>query len=840
MNSPVRSLDKPKNHTAYLRFGLKQNWQQLVFYTIVMLLACVVTSIIGITSELEYITNSYSKPDPARLGGDLFRDIALILSVVSCVLGVFSGMASTGYVNSRRAIHCYHSLPLTRDALYLEGSAVQGLYYLAASLSSMLISALCIALRLGIDSAGLGEGMLLILTGIGGYLLVFSLFQLSGTLTGTAVFRFIMAGLIAFLPIVVYFIIYMGVAEGMQNILVDYYMDYDHIRFLCPAFNIFYAMGISYGDSFIEDQVLPLGYRFWSIATVYITAAFYYLLGLWLHRKRRSELSESSLIWKKLVTIVKYPVIFVAGAGGAVFFRAIFGTDVTWMLFGGFCGLLLSFLLMNVLISKNTKSMFKGLPGLGITALVVAVFLAIIPFDIFRFNNFMYETDEVESVTVYYGNKELELTDPAEISAVMTYIQNTARESTGNSAIPYDDQFMHDTAFYIDPARVLNQSEAEARGRLVRAYADRGVLTDPADEEYAFVWMSGGQFDKYMNYTDDVYYAEASYAYAAADIKPVAELTAAYDPSYQITTQYSGDYNYDWDRLEVSVYPKFGIPIHRYMRISEVSDNAAVYDVLHSTVQYRNTYTDIAAISAEDIDILNVELMGEHVTLNADEFIIGDTVRMYGDEQSEAVMAKYRRLLDTLLSAASQYTPEMAETPVIGTLTISAGEYYHTFSLHTGMTAFWDAWLAFWEQIPEFMSGTDGKLSFTNSLKNYYDMLRYTNYTLYESGEEILDWVSTFHTDTYIIEADTGRALYVEAGEMPQVLENSMLNAHGSTTGERDTRYLIVTRCYNTDVLKEGVENLLEKDGGIADAYTSACFFRKDAVPQFVLDAFAE
>lgn len=311
MNSPVRSLDKPKNQTSWLRFGLKQNWQQFVFYAIVMLLACVVTNIILVDSNVNTIRqNGLSNNAAVGEGGNSFIYLTGIFAVVSCVLGVFAGMSATGYVNSRRAVHLYHSLPLTREALYLTSSAVQGIYYLVTGIVSLLIGTVNIALRLGISHRGLVAGLMLILVGIGGYLLVFSLFQLAGSLTGTAVFRFITAGLIAFLPVSIYLLAWGGAGIGMDHILIDEYGSVSVLRFLCPAVNIVYCILAVCGDAIPTSGVGSITLQ---IGTLFLTAAVYFFLGLYFHKKRRSELSENSVTWKKLQTIVKYPVIFVGG-----------------------------------------------------------------------------------------------------------------------------------------------------------------------------------------------------------------------------------------------------------------------------------------------------------------------------------------------------------------------------------------------------------------------------------------------------------------------------------------------------------------------------------------------
>ena len=820
MNSPVRSLDKPKNHVTWLRFGLKANWQQFVFYAIVMLLACVVTSIIGIENNLEDIrqgfANYYTREER---GGELFKTITLVFSVVSCVLGVFSGMTSTGYVNSRKAVHCYHSLPLTRDTLYLTGGAVQGIYYLVSALCSVLIALVMIVVRLGVTAELLGEGLMQILAGIGGYLVVFTLFQLAGALTGTAIFRFIMAGIIAFLPVVVYLLVYWGVDIGMNYILVDKYTDFNFIRFLCPAVNIYCSMAAAFGelDSFTGGSYSRL-LDLLNIGTLYLTAAVYCGLGLWFHRKRRSELSETSVLWKKLQTAVKYPVIFVAGAGGAVFFRALFGTGISWMLFGGFCGLVLSFLLMNVLISRNTRSMFKGLPGLGITAAVVAVFLAVIPFDVFGFNYFMYDTDQVKSVTVYYNDMTLELDEPDEIHAVMPYIEGMSRGAYRNDGtVPADEQYAGETAFWIDTGKVLNRNKADLDA-LQWAYADRAVsLGDGSDPVY--IWMSGRQFD--VGYYDPEIYMK-DYAAAMEDGK---EYVTA------VSEQYGGDYSFDWERLEVSVYPKFGLPIHRFVRVGEVSENAAVFDILHGMKEYKNRYTEIGTLSANDLYTLNITLMGAGV----------DLLPRYVEEWTDSMRGQYCAMLDVLLAKVSQYTPDMAKTPVIGTIHFGYEDTYRMYPIYAGMTEFLNEWANFWETVPGFIrSGSlDTSSMFPKSFKEYYDMLRYTNYTLYEDAEDIMDWVSSFHRFTYVIEADTGRALYIDESRRAEVLENAMIQAHGSTKGEREKGYLIVSSYYRTDEMMEGLDKLFAENLHV-DGRNVCCLFRKDAVPQFVLDAFAE
>lgn len=793
MNSPVRSLDKPKNQTSWLRFGLKQNWQQFVFYAIVMLLACVVTTIISVESFMNTI-RLYEYSHPENRGGDIFRDMTAIFAVVSCVLGIFAGMSATGYVNSRRAVHLYHSLPLTRESLYLTGSAVQGIYYLITGLVSLAIGTVDIALRLGISRDGLTTGLLMILVGIGGYLLVFSLFQLAGSLTGTAVFRFITAGLIAFLPVSIYLLVIAGAGVGMDHILVDNYVSITVPRFLCPAVNLYYCAAVALGEVF---EVTGVATTILNIGTLYLTAAIYYFLGLYFHKKRRSELSENSVVWKKLQNIVKYPVIFVGGVGGALFFRALMGggsSGFSWILFGCLCGLLLSFLLMNVLISRNTKSMFKGLPGLGATTVVVAVFLAIFLYDVFGFDTFMYETDQVKAVTIQWDSMTLELTDEDDIAAVMPYIQNLTKDTNTAAVTSYSN----DTAFYIDPDKVIGQEKDEAIDLINTLYPDRQI-TENSD---LFYWIGG---DDQQKYSEDPSTGEVT-------------TRAVYSDSH-----YGGDHNYTRYRIEVSVYPKHGLPVHRWMRVNEVSPNAAIFGELKQMTAYQNQYLDLATVKInEDVYDVTIEFMDESMWL-----LLGSAL----EDEPEAAAAYYGKV-EELLHTAGQFDMSMTSTPVIGQLQIGYGNHYTNYPLYAGMTNFWDAWLTFWNEMPSFLAkyGVSADEFFAVSVRDYYDMLRYTNYTLYDSGATILDWVADNYEGVYVIEADTGRALYIP--DVSEILSCTTITNVYTAAGEVEHGYLVVARQYSTEDKKAGEVH--------ADGRSISGEFFADKVPQYILDAFAE
>lgn len=466
----------------------------------------------------------------------------------------------------------------------------------------------------------------------------------------------------------------------------------------------------------------------------------------------------------------------------------------SWILFGCLCGLLLSFLLMNVLISRNTKSMFKGVRGLAATAAVVAVFLAVFLYDVFDFDSFMYETDKVQSVTIQWNSMTLELTDKDDIAAVMPYIQNLTRD-TNTEAV---NHYSNDTAFYIDPDKVIGQEKDEALSLLRTLYPDRQIT----ENEDLYYWMGGDDQQKY--------YEDSS----------TGEVTtrAVYSDS-----PYGSDHSYTRYRIEVSVYPKHGLPIHRWMRVNEVSPDAAIFGKLKGMTEYQNQYLDLATVKIkEDVHDVTIEFLDENIWM-----LLGSSET----DEPEAAVAYYQKVED-LLHAAGQFDTSMANTPVIGTLQIGYSDHYSTYPLYAGMTNFWDAWLTFWDEMPSFLAKyhVTAESFFANGMEEYYTMLQYTNYTLYESGDTILDWMADLYQGVYVIEADTGRAVYI--ADPAEILSCTTLTNVFLPEGEVEHGYLVVGRMMSSADMKAG--------NATADGRSISAEFLAGKVPQYIKDYFAK
>ncbi len=839
MKAPKNCLDKPKNIAPWLTFGLKQNWQMLVFYAILLFLVCIMVTVSGIADAVTNLEEGWGvyvngtgmtiNRDKTYYCDELFRVLGAAFAVVSCFLGVFAGMGAGGYVNSRRAVHCYHSLPLTREALYLQNSAVHGLYYLASSLFTLLICTVAILTRLSLSTAGLVAGLWLMLCGIASFLVVFGLFQLAGSLTGTAIFRFCMAGIIAFLPIVLYLLLYFGVNLGMNKLNADnYFYNISLIRFLCPAVNIVFSIQEGGGLDGID-----WGGRVLSLFNLLLTAAVYYGAGLACHRKRPSERSENALVWKKLGVVVKYPVVFVCATYGGLLFREIFGTGTTWMVFGGIIGLVLSFFLMNVLLERNTKSMFRGLKGLGVTALCAVVFYALFPFDILGLNYFMYEPDAVGYILLEYNGTDIKITDPAQLETVTNAIRNqierekAQKQGTSGDTLSYDDTMRPADngtvpTYYINSQLVHGQSQKAAETMLDRYFMDRYVA-DFGDNPKQYYWT--GAIDKLKGDVEEPV-RENTTATLSRDV--VTTAAKAY-PDYG----YGGDLPPGSDRLDFSVYPKFGLPVHRYIRIPALSADQVVYEIAKENEWAEEKYTFLTTKPVEEIYSVTLDILGDNFMLY-----------MAPAKDVSPEDPQYQALQGEILGAVQELVTSAAEVPTettirLGTLWLRGAynteeeSYGYAYPLYAGMTDFWENWSTFTANLPTYMEEAEGIIDFGGgSLEDYAEKLSYTRYQLYDDPAAVTDWLAeTTIAHAWVIQAETGESLYVPADRYGELLDGCRLEYYDNDYGVRDSEYMVAIVRYTNEAIRKGtsVDNPSE-----ADTVCYQTWFREGAVPAFV------
>ncbi|MDY3941330.1 MAG: hypothetical protein SOZ09_05010 [Eubacteriales bacterium] len=752
---------KPRNTVAYFRFLLKNNWQQLALCGVLCFLIVFLPILLS-TTELEtradyYDTQLSYAETVAKRAETQVETLGVLFVLTAGVIGVIFGMTANGYTNTKPSIHTYYSYPLRRDTLFVTEWLTRDLYFLLGGTVFYILSAVYIACRLTFSASLLACAAAYFLIGVVGYLMVFHIFQLSAALTGTMAFRFCMAGILAFLPVALYLLFVACVSNGMPNIYANYYLSDSVVRVLCPAY-LMWQTALQFADFGAWDGT-------WIMALYAVICA---AISLFLQVKRKSELSGSSVVWKTFQNIVKYLVIFTSGLFGgwliALFFAA---RTLGWTLFGLLCGLVLSFLFMNVLIERSVKGMFRGLPGFGVTSIVTVFLYAVLFFDIFGLNSFMYADNMVSRVEVVLdtngsGRESVTISDPESLHAILADIRALKTWSYGTE---YER-----AAFYIDRDRSVSGEVPS----MLASLADYDVTAYNEDTELS---ENSGKLFVLRN-----------------GVPPVEEFGSTAECLSTMTVRYI-------------VYPKVGIPIARRGQIDMLTATDGFGEDLENSPEYRTYLLErTAAIDYENLQTGYVSLCGRIYEMIEPEVVANPRI--------VALMDAYRTAIEN----------DMTHGAIVGRIVFwlrdSRGSSAVELPIYSDMTGVWQA----------FMDALDADLFHIEDIEVREDTVNDEGLTaswretrgLTRECADFVDCLDRFFDELLVVEADTGRYWYVEL----ETDRKAVLSA-AARIGENVPGAIGCGRCDRTYLLaaysaESGVYFTGLREGEVPDCVTAA------------------
>lgn len=762
---------KPRNTMSYFRFLLKNNWQQLALcgvlcFLIVFLPILLSTSELGVRDELvgdSSATQLSYEETVAKRAETQMETLGVLFVLTAGVVGVIFGMTANGYTNTKPSIHTYYSYPLRRDTLFVAEWLTRDLYFLLTGTVFYLLSALYIACRLTFSSSLLACAATYFLMGVVGYLMVFHLFQLAASLTGTASFRFCMAGILAFLPVALYLLLVACAANGMPNIYTNYYLSEDVVRFLCPAYLMWHT-ALQFAD-----------FGTWGgTGFMALYALVFAAISLFLQIKRKSELSGSSVVWKPFQNIVKYLVILTSGLFGGWLISAFFSArTVGWSLFGMLCGLVLSFLFMNVLIERSVKGMFRGLPGFGATSLVTVLLYAVLFFDIFGLNGFMYADNMVSRVEILLntngGRESVTISDPESLHAILSDIRALKSWSYGTE---YER-----AAFYIDRDKSVNGEIPS----MLTALADYDVTAYNKYDEKTASSMAEGKLYVLRN-----------------GVPPVEEFGSTAECLSTMTVCYV-------------VYPKFGIPLAKRGQVDMLTASDGFGEDVQNSPEYRTYLLErIASIEPTYLRTCYVSLCGH----------IYEAV-----EPENAANPHITALLDAYRTAIEN---DITHGAVVGRIVFwqqEIGENHAVeMPVYSDMTEVWQAFIGAVDANLFYIEDVEISDGYTDITASYEELT--ANWRkkrgLMDESADFADYLYRYFDEILVVEADTGRYWRVdtEADRKTVLSCASMIGDNGPAAigfGRCDREYLLVAYSTESGVYFTGL-----RDGEVPDCVAAA------------------
>lgn len=424
------ALSDERRYSAmpFFRFTFNQNAHQLALYVIVVLLAMLIPCFM-ITGD-----DSISQLSAERLeelAEDSFRIISVIGIVVSMIIGVFAGMSAMAYVNSKQAIGCYHSFPVRREWIFMCETSVRAIYYLIAICAGYVISYFSIIAAMPIAAKYTGIYVMLALSAILCFMYVYSIAILAGSLTGSAFMRFAMIFIITFLPFALYMVVVATIQMAVPQLMINYYTDLEKLKYFFSFIRVVYNIN----DVTEYERFLPI---LWIIPESLV----YYFGAMLLNKKRKSETTGTTVIWKPVFVVVKYALIIVASLLAMILFGELFfgGRDGMSMMLGTIAGLVLSFMLVNSIMYRSSRMMFQGWKPFIAVAVATILYMFFVPMNVWGAVGRPISAVNTSSITVKINNNTIEFKDRETIEKIVSLLEDESEETVPEFAgISYEN-----------------------------------------------------------------------------------------------------------------------------------------------------------------------------------------------------------------------------------------------------------------------------------------------------------------------------------------------------------------------------------------------------------------
>ena len=305
------------------------------------------------------------------------------------VLAVVLGISGFSYLNSRRKVDFYHSLPVRREKLF----AVQyttGILIAAVPYLVFVLTAAAIASAYGVSSA---DAFSTALKGWGFEMLSFLV------LYTTAVIAVMMTGntVVALLGFGVFnglFPLFLGMWSGLAENCLDTFCNYDLMAGWVPRTSplAFYISGFS------EDMAAG------KVISRLAVSAILLLIAVVLHKKRPSEAAGKAMAFSISQPVIGVLLVTEFSVAGLIFFWSLGSGSLGWALFGLLAGGVLSHCVIEIIYHFDFKKLFCCKGQLALSLILGFGFFALFRWDLTGYDRWIPAEDKVQSAAVYCNN----------------------------------------------------------------------------------------------------------------------------------------------------------------------------------------------------------------------------------------------------------------------------------------------------------------------------------------------------------------------------------------------------------------------------------------------------
>ncbi|MDO5141836.1 MAG: hypothetical protein Q4D31_02320 [Eubacteriales bacterium] len=361
-----------------------------------------------------------------------------LVKAMFLILAVVCGVALFAYLHDRRKVDHFHSMPISRTALFVNN-------LLTGIISTLLTYAVVLAVTLVcVFAMGCGEAVQW--SAVGGavvchvvvFLLVYALAVLTTVLCGNTIVSLLLLVWVLFGPLLIY-VLQQGVFSRSYDTFVstDLFDGQMKALRLSPVVEYFELNGL-YHDTYAGEARSAVGL----LAVYLVLAVLVAVLAALLFRIRRSERAGTALAFEPTKLPIKVVMCLTIGTTFGLVFDMI--ADGFWFWVGLVVGTVLFHWVVEIIYAFDLHAIFaKPVHLAAILAVLLAVMLGV-RYDVTGYDRWLPDRDKLTAVDIdNIRAEQLPLTTPDNIDAVYRLaelgVESTqAPEVKRDSTIPYD------------------------------------------------------------------------------------------------------------------------------------------------------------------------------------------------------------------------------------------------------------------------------------------------------------------------------------------------------------------------------------------------------------------
>lgn len=314
------------------------------------------------------------------------------LILITIVGAVICGLSGFFYLHSRKKVDLFHSMAIRREKLFAIVYSNGLLIYIVPYLINLL---LCFII-LGVNHYMNMEVFLVAITAFGinilYYILMYTIAIIAVMLTGNIIVSFLGTGVFYFYGPFVIGVIY----EYFSQFFKSYYTTSnigDFIIALSP-----------FGNYINLAEMVSLRDGSEAISTILLVIAVNIVLifcAVFLYKKRPSEAAGKAMVFPVSKPIIKLALVIpMSLAGGILFMNISNGYHTAWLIFGLIFSLLISYGIVEIIYNFDIRKAFHGKVYILASAVVVGVIVCIFKFDLFGYDTYIPDKNNVKTMSV--------------------------------------------------------------------------------------------------------------------------------------------------------------------------------------------------------------------------------------------------------------------------------------------------------------------------------------------------------------------------------------------------------------------------------------------------------